>query len=413
MLISDHGRRVDSYLAKGRKLLLRQLAFPTLDSRSSLIRNHRSSRYCANGPMAKADDASYCEVDAEPLERYRKGGYHPTHLGDYLKDGRYKIIHKLGWGAYATVWLAKDLLLRRYTAIKILVSELSQDNHEAQILNRLSQGPAGHPGKKHIVQLLDQFQQEGPNGTHLCLVLELLGPSISSKAESYSSNRLPGDISWEASKQIVQGLEFIHTRGIAHGGQSESSHSLQDAYQYTPLDLHPGNIVFANTTQRNLSDTELITSLKKPRTGDVMAAYGFPLTPQVPRYLVCPTSLPSPVRDAGHTLVKIVDFGEAFLHGQQRNIHCPLVFRAPEAIFTSRQDLRADIWSLGCTIFELIVGYPPFDNFMPNRDDLIREWVSMLGDLPQEWGEYLPPPQTNGMQYPSSVLRSLWEQACS
>ena len=217
-------------------------------------------------------------------------------------------------------------------------------------MNRLSQGPAGHPGKKYVVQLLDQFQHEGPNGTHSCLVLELLGPSISSEAESYSSNRLPGNISWEASKQIVQRLEYIHARGIAHGGQSESSHSLQDANQCTPVDLHPGNVVFANTTLRDLSDTDLIMSLEKPRIEDVMATHGFSLTPQVPRYLVCPTSLPSPARDAGIALVKIVDFGEAFLHGQQSNIHCPLVFRAPEAIFTSRQDFRADIWSLGCIV---------------------------------------------------------------
>lgn len=160
-------------------------------------------------------------------------------------------------------------------------------------MNRLSQGPAGHPGKKHVVQLLDQFQHEGPNGTHSCLVLELLGPIISSEAESYSCNRLPGVISWEASKQIVQGLEYIHARGIAHAGLSESSHSLQDANQCTPVDLHPGNVIFTNTTQHDLSDIELITSLEKPRTEDVMATYGVSLTPQVPSYLVWPTSLPT------------------------------------------------------------------------------------------------------------------------
>lgn len=60
--------------------------------------------------VAKWNGALSCEVDAEPLERYRKGGYHPTHLGDTFKDGRYKTIHKLGWGGYATVWLARDLL---------------------------------------------------------------------------------------------------------------------------------------------------------------------------------------------------------------------------------------------------------------------------------------------------------------
>jgi hypothetical protein len=31
----------------------------------------------------------YCEVDAEPLERYHHGGYHPTHLGDLLSERHY------------------------------------------------------------------------------------------------------------------------------------------------------------------------------------------------------------------------------------------------------------------------------------------------------------------------------------
>lgn len=98
------------YLAKWRKLLSLQLTIPTLASRSVGIRswNYRPSRYHAD--MAQVHNTFYCDVDAEPLERYREGGYHPTHLGDLFKHGRYKIIHKLGWGAYATVWLAKDLL---------------------------------------------------------------------------------------------------------------------------------------------------------------------------------------------------------------------------------------------------------------------------------------------------------------
>ena len=49
------------------------------------------------------------DVDAESLGRYRVGGYHPVHLGDLLKGGRYKIVHKLGYGGYSTVWLARDL----------------------------------------------------------------------------------------------------------------------------------------------------------------------------------------------------------------------------------------------------------------------------------------------------------------
>jgi serine/threonine-protein kinase SRPK3 len=49
-----------------------------------------------------------CDIDTEPLHRYHRGGYHPVHLGDCLSNGRYKVLHKLGWGGYSTVWAARD-----------------------------------------------------------------------------------------------------------------------------------------------------------------------------------------------------------------------------------------------------------------------------------------------------------------
>ena len=99
-----------SCLVKWRDLIFKHLAFPTVISRCLGIRDQDHTVLRCHGVMAQANNAFYCEVDAEPLERYRKGGYHPTHLGDHFKDGRYRIIHKLGWGAYATVWLAEDML---------------------------------------------------------------------------------------------------------------------------------------------------------------------------------------------------------------------------------------------------------------------------------------------------------------
>ena len=85
-------------------------------------------------------------------------------------------------------------MLPRHVAIKILVSELCHSSQEVQILKHLSRGLASHPGKKHIIQLVDWFEHEGPNGTHPCLVFEPLGPSVLDEAESYTSNRLPGKI---------------------------------------------------------------------------------------------------------------------------------------------------------------------------------------------------------------------------
>ena len=105
-VIHDHM----SCLAHWHDLISQHLTSPTLILRCIGIRNqnHKVSRYHA--VMAQANNAFHCDVDAEPLEQYRKGGYYLTHLGDRFKGGRYRILHKLGWGAYTTVWLAKDIL---------------------------------------------------------------------------------------------------------------------------------------------------------------------------------------------------------------------------------------------------------------------------------------------------------------
>ena len=120
-----------------------------------------------------------------------------------------------------------------------------------------------------------------------------------------------------------------------------------------PSDLHPGNIVFADTISHQ-SDADLLRSIGEPKTSDVIASSGYSLTAQVPKYLVLPASRPAAAQDSKSCQVKLVDFGEAFLVGQQqRQIRCPLVFRAPEVVLTSQWDLQIDIWSLACTVLLL------------------------------------------------------------
>lgn len=47
--------------------------------------------------------------EEEDVFKYRKGGYHPVYLGDTFHNDRYRIEHKLGFGRFSTVWLAKDI----------------------------------------------------------------------------------------------------------------------------------------------------------------------------------------------------------------------------------------------------------------------------------------------------------------
>ena len=46
--------------------------------------------------------------EEENVLKYQAGRYHPVGLGDTLKDGQYKIYHKLGYGRFSTVWVARD-----------------------------------------------------------------------------------------------------------------------------------------------------------------------------------------------------------------------------------------------------------------------------------------------------------------
>ena len=47
------------------------------------------------------------------------GGYHPVHIGELYKEGRYTVIRKLGWGHFSTVWLVKDAVTGRDGALKV------------------------------------------------------------------------------------------------------------------------------------------------------------------------------------------------------------------------------------------------------------------------------------------------------
>lgn len=61
---------------------------------------------------------------SEDLEWYEPGWFHPVHLQDEY-DLRYSIVHKLGFGGFSTVWLARDSVGNEWVALKILASETS------------------------------------------------------------------------------------------------------------------------------------------------------------------------------------------------------------------------------------------------------------------------------------------------
>ncbi|KAK6820029.1 hypothetical protein RU639_007085 [Aspergillus parasiticus] len=73
----------------------------------------------------------------EPVEAYRRGGYHPVHLYDIFHD-RYEVRAKLAFGQFSTVWLAYDQVHQQQVALKILKADASKDSKELSILLHLS-----------------------------------------------------------------------------------------------------------------------------------------------------------------------------------------------------------------------------------------------------------------------------------
>lgn len=60
----------------------------------------------------------------------------------------------------------------------------------------------------------------GPNGTHDCLVLELVGPSVADVVAShYRDDRLPAKLAKVFANQALQGLDFLASHDIGHGGK--------------------------------------------------------------------------------------------------------------------------------------------------------------------------------------------------
>jgi serine/threonine-protein kinase SRPK3 len=80
---------------------------------------------------------------------------------------------------------------------------------------------ADHPYSSHLVQLLDHFECVGPDGRHICLVLELSWQDFGSFSQGYESeldNRLR--LIKKITKQLIQALEYMNVSRIIHHGIS-------------------------------------------------------------------------------------------------------------------------------------------------------------------------------------------------
>ncbi|KAF9364536.1 serine/threonine protein kinase, CMGC group [Mortierella sp. NVP85] len=158
--------------------------------------------------------------EEEDMEDYKRGGYHYISVGDVFHDGRYVTLRKLGWGHFSTVWLARDTVKNRHVALKVVKSashytETAID--EIKLLERVVQANPEAPGRKYVVELLDHFMHRGPNGSHVCMVFEVLGENLLSVIKRYRHRGIPVHLVRQIIYQVLMGLDYMHREcGIIH-----------------------------------------------------------------------------------------------------------------------------------------------------------------------------------------------------
>ncbi|XP_039298031.1 SRSF protein kinase 1 [Nilaparvata lugens] len=154
------------------------------------------------------------EDEQEDSSDYCRGGYHPVKIGD-LFHSRYHVVRKLGWGHFSTVWLCWDLVSKQFVALKVVKSanhytETALD--EIKLLKCVRDSDVNDPFREKVVRLLNDFKITGQNGTHVCMVFEVLGHNLLKLIIRSNYQGIPIENVKSIIRQVLQGLNYLHTK---------------------------------------------------------------------------------------------------------------------------------------------------------------------------------------------------------
>lgn len=123
--------------------------------------------------------------------------------------GRYKIIRTIGQGGMAKVYLARDLILDRDVAVKLMAYDFHNDEDSIRRFKReaLSTTELVHP---NIVNIYDVEEADNPY-----IVMEYV-EGMDLKQYIHNHHPIPYKKSLEIMNQILEAVEYAHHNGIIH-----------------------------------------------------------------------------------------------------------------------------------------------------------------------------------------------------
>jgi serine/threonine-protein kinase len=241
--------------------------------------------------------------------------------------GHYRIVDKIGEGGMGQVYRARDELLGRDVAVKVLPESVADDSgrlarfrREAKLLGQLSH---------NNIATLFGLEVEGDTPY---LAMELVeGETLASQL---SHGPLPVVDALAVALQLAEALEAAHEQGIVH------------------RDLKPSNIALTEDLHLKVLDFGLATVL-------------------------APQSMESDP-DESPTLS---------LATQAGTILGTAAYMSPEQARGKQVDKRTDIWAFGCCVFEALAGQRPFsgETISDTLVELLErepDWEALPDDTP-------------------------------
>lgn len=246
---------------------------------------------------------------------------------------------------------------QKYVALKIQKSaaQFAQAAlHEIELLSAIANGDPTN--SKCVVRLIDHFKHTGPNGQHLCMVLEFLGDSLLRLIRYNRYKGLALNKVREICKCILTGLDYLHRElGLIHS------------------DLKPENILLVSTIDPSKDPIKsgLTPILEKPEGnlngGAAMNLIERKLKRRAKRAIAKISerraSMGGALQKVERSLdgidmrCKVVDFGNACWADKQFAEEIQTrQYRAPEVILQAGYSYSVDMWSFACTAFELATG---------------------------------------------------------